>query len=46
MTTAAIAPISTADLVQRLRDDVGLHLWNVLTDDYFGGELIPGSQPG
>lgn len=44
MSTAAITTISTADFVQRLRDDVGMHVWNVLTDDYFKGELIPGSR--
>jgi rhodanese-related sulfurtransferase len=43
-TAAAVSTISTADLVQRFRDDVGLHLWNVLSDDYFHGELIPGSR--
>jgi rhodanese-related sulfurtransferase len=42
--TAAITTISTADVAQRLRDDIGLHVWNVLTDDYFKGELIPGSR--
>jgi rhodanese-related sulfurtransferase len=41
---ATIATISTADLAQRTRDDIGLHVWNVLTDDYFKGELIPGSR--
>jgi rhodanese-related sulfurtransferase len=44
MSATAVATISTAALVQRLRDDVGLHVWNVLTDDYFQGELIPGSR--
>jgi rhodanese-related sulfurtransferase len=44
MSTPAIATTSTAELVQRFNDDVGLHLWNVLTDEYFKGELIPGSR--
>lgn len=44
MSAATIATISTAALVQRVREDVGLHVWNVLTDDYFKGELIPGSR--
>ena len=44
MSAATIATITTAELAQRVRDDVGLHLWNVLTDDYFKGELIPGSR--
>lgn len=42
--TATVTTISTDELVQRVRDDVGLHVWNVLTDDYFTGELIPGSR--
>ena len=44
MSAAAIATITTADLAQRMRDDVGLHVWNVLTDDYFTGTMIPGSR--
>ena len=44
MSAAAIATITTAELAQRLHDDVGLHVWNVLTDAYFTGELIPGSR--
>ena len=44
MSAATIATISTADLSQRFATDVGLHLWNVLTDEYFKGELIPGSR--
>ena len=43
-TTASIATISTSELGQRFADDVGLHVWNVLTDDYFKDELIPGSR--
>ena len=42
--TATVTTISTDELIQRVRDDVGLHVWNVLTDDYFKGELIPGSR--
>jgi rhodanese-related sulfurtransferase len=44
MSTATIATISTAELAERFRADVGLHVWNVLTDEYFKGELIPGSR--
>jgi rhodanese-related sulfurtransferase len=44
MSTATIATISTEELRSRFTQDVGLHLWNVLTDDYFKGELIPGSR--
>lgn len=43
-TTASIATITTTELTQRLADDVGLHVWNVLTDEYFTNELIPGSR--
>jgi rhodanese-related sulfurtransferase len=44
MSAAAIVTVTTADLAQRLHDDIGLHVWNVLTDEYFKGELIPGSR--
>ena len=44
MSAATVTTISTTDLAQRVRDDIGLHVWNVLTDDYFKGELIPGSR--
>jgi rhodanese-related sulfurtransferase len=44
MSATAIATISTTDFARQLRDDVGLHVWNVLTDEYFKGELIPGSR--
>jgi rhodanese-related sulfurtransferase len=42
--SATITTISTADVVRRFADDIGLHVWNVLGDDYFKGELIPGSR--
>jgi rhodanese-related sulfurtransferase len=44
MSATAIATISTTELAQRLRDDVGVHVWNVLTDEWFKNELIPGSR--
>ena len=44
MSATTIATITTAQLAQRFNDDVGVHLWNVLTDDYFKGELIPASR--
>ena len=44
MSAITIATITTGQLAQRLNDDVGVHVWNVLTDDYFKGELIPGSR--
>jgi rhodanese-related sulfurtransferase len=42
--SAAPRPIELAELVDRLGESSRLELWNVLTDDYFTGELIPGSR--
>jgi rhodanese-related sulfurtransferase len=39
-----IQTISTKELEQRLQKSGELQLWNVLTDDYFNGEMIPGSR--
>jgi rhodanese-related sulfurtransferase len=39
-----IRTVSTQELQQLLDRDNGLHLWNVQTDQYFTGELIPGSR--
>jgi rhodanese-related sulfurtransferase len=44
MSASTVTTISTADLARRFADDVGLHVWNVLNDDYFKNELIPGSR--
>ena len=41
---AEVKTISTEKLRQRLDQDNSLHLWNVLTDGYFTGEMIPGSR--
>jgi rhodanese-related sulfurtransferase len=41
---AKVKTISTEQLQQRLKQGNGLHLWNVLTDGYFKGEMIPGSR--
>ena len=41
---AEVSTISTEELQQRLEQGKSLHLWNVLTDGYFKGEMIPGSQ--
>ena len=41
---ADVSTISTEELQQRLEQDNSLHLWNVLTDGYFTGEMIPGSR--
>jgi rhodanese-related sulfurtransferase len=44
MSATTIATLSTTEFAQRVRDDVGVHVWNVLTDAWFKGELIPGSR--
>jgi rhodanese-related sulfurtransferase len=44
MASHTVRTITAAELEQHLRDDVGLHAWNVLTDEWFKGELIPGSR--
>ena len=44
MATATVKTITTGQLEQKIRDDVGVHMWNVLTDEWFKGELIPGSR--
>jgi rhodanese-related sulfurtransferase len=36
--------ITTNELKSRLGQDIGLHVWNVTTDQYFKGEMIPGSR--
>ena len=36
--------ISTEQLQERLKQGNSLHFWNVLTDGYFKGEMIPGSR--
>ena len=41
---AEVSTISMEELQQRLEHDNSLHLWNVLTDGYFKGEMIPGSH--
>jgi rhodanese-related sulfurtransferase len=41
---AEVRTISTEQLQQRLERGKSLHLWNVLTDGYFKGEMIPGSH--
>jgi rhodanese-related sulfurtransferase len=36
--------IATQELKKRMGEDIGLHVWNVTTDQYFKGEMIPGSR--
>jgi len=40
----ALVTITTDELVQGLRDGSIGELWNTLTDEYFTGEMIPGSR--
>jgi rhodanese-related sulfurtransferase len=39
-----VQTITTADLRQRLNQGTNLEFWNVLTDKWFTGEMIPGSR--
>lgn len=41
---ANIQTISTQELEQRLERGNDFQFWNVLTDEYFKGETIPGSR--
>ena len=41
---ATVKTITTAELDALLRERGGLQFWNVLTDEYFHGEMIPGSR--
>ena len=41
---ADVRTISTDELVRQLQDGAIAEFWNVLTDDYFTGEVIPGSR--
>ena len=39
-----VRTLSTEDLRQRLGEGNGLQVWNVQTDRFFSGELIPGTR--
>ena len=39
-----VRTLSTEDLRQRLGEVNGLQVWNVQTDQFFSGELIPGTH--
>ena len=41
---STVKTITTGELDALLREEAGLQFWNVLTDEYFKGELIPGSR--
>lgn len=41
---AEVQTISTEGLQRKLDQGGDFHFWNVLTDEYFHGELIPGSH--
>ena len=42
--SATITTVSAQQLRQRIAARGIAQFWNVLTDDYFGGEMIPGSR--
>lgn len=39
-----VQTITTEDMQRKLDQGGDFHFWNVLTDEYFHGELIPGSH--
>ena len=41
---ANVETITTEGLQRRLEQGGDFHFWNVLTDEYFHGEMIPGSH--
>lgn len=41
---ATVTAIELDELITELRNGSIAELWNVLTDEYFSGELIPGSR--
>jgi rhodanese-related sulfurtransferase len=41
---AELKTITTEELRERLSGGGALQFWNVLTDEYFHGEMIPGSR--
>lgn len=41
---AEVQTMSTSELQILLKQNPDFELWNVLTDDYFTGEMIPGSR--
>jgi rhodanese-related sulfurtransferase len=43
-TSHPVQTITTAELARRLARPEPFELWNVLTDDYFTGRMIPGSR--
>ena len=44
MATTAQKTIDTEALAKSIEGDVNLHVWNVLNDEWFKGEMIPGSR--
>ena len=44
MSMYKIESISTEALERRLQEHASFQFWNVLTDKYFNGEMIPGSS--
>ena len=44
MGTTTLKTVTTEELDRKIQGDVGLHVWNVLNDEWFKGELISGSR--
>src|SRR5262245_60989807 len=43
-TKTNVKQIETSELDRKIREDVGVQVWNVLNDEWFKGELFPGSR--
>ena len=43
-TTAVVPTISREELIEKINNGERVEFWNVLTDEYFNGELITGSR--
>ena len=43
-TTAVVPTISREELIEKINNGERFEFWNVLTDEYFNGELITGSR--
>jgi rhodanese-related sulfurtransferase len=41
---ANVKTVTLSEVERTIKDDVGAHVWNVLDDQWFKGDLIPGSR--
>lgn len=39
-----VKTITLGEVERTIKEDVGAHVWNVLDDEWFKGDLIPGSR--